>query len=287
VGYDLTTIAVSGAQGYLGSRVVNKLTERGLDVLRLTHKDNAGNNIACDLTNPDDVSNIFRKYNIECLIHCAEVVPKEIGQYDNEQLYIQNIEMLKNLVAQDIDRFVYCSSMTVYGNDSRGIINESNKLNATGAYARSKIKCEEFLNKSQIKQLAIARIPGLFGSGRTTGLIYNSIKAFVKKNMPSIGGHPHAWSAMHVEDGAEILVRMATFPLDKNITCNIGYGMPQSVYKLLNDLMALMQIDELEIPRIDDNWLCLDINRQLKHFGCTPNNWYERLTQEIAVVKET
>ena len=83
MGHDLTSVLVSGASGYLGSRTLKLLMENGVGATGLGRL--KPGLIHCDLTDPDDVGNIMEEHRPETIIHCAAEVPKSAEDYANTQ----------------------------------------------------------------------------------------------------------------------------------------------------------------------------------------------------------
>ena len=285
MGYGMKRIAVTGANGYLGKQIISTFLSRGIKIFPIVRNQNNSNEIVCDLTDKESVEKAIISNNIDTIIHCAAMVPKKWEQYDEDNCYNQNIIMLQNIAHEKLKRLIFCSSMTVYGVDAEGMIDESSATSASNAYSKSKLDCEEWLQKKYKGDYVIARLPGLFGGSRQSGLIYNLILSLSKQELPELVKEPPAWSALHVDDAADLMYRLATFPLENNIVCNLGYGIPQSIYRLLLNVMALMKLDDFPVQNISDNWVCLNINRQLRNIGFTSRDWFQRLAQEISTTE--
>jgi len=282
----MSCIGVTGAGGYLGKKIVSNLKSKGTDVIPIVRSITHEGEVICDLTNSEMVNDVINENNIDIIIHCAASVPKAFDDYNKHEMYESNVKMLENICMQYINRIVFCSSMSVYGTEATGMLDETMQTKNPNAYANSKIVGENLLIENNHMNYAIARLPGLFGGGRTNGLIFNAINYLLENKLPELSISPPAWSAMHVEDAAELIVRLAINDLPNRTLCNIGYGLPQSILRLVNELIALINIDDLTLAGITDNWVCQNINHQLRYIGNSPSHWYQRLSDEIKIIEK-
>jgi nucleoside-diphosphate-sugar epimerase len=283
----MSCICVTGASGYLGKKIVSNIKSKGIDVIpivrAITHEDE----IVCDLTNDEMAKDVINQNSIDIIIHCAASVPKSFNDYNQHEMYESDVKMIENICMHKLKRFVFCSSMSVYGAEATGMLDEAMQTENPNAYASSKIVGENLLIENNQMNYAIARLPGLFGSGRKNGLIFNAINLLLKKKLPELPASPPAWSAMHVEDAAELMVRLAMNELPNRTICNIGYGLPQGIFRLMNELISLIKPDDLTPIDITDNWVCQNIDRQLRYIGYSSSHWYQRLNDEIEIMENS
>jgi dTDP-4-dehydrorhamnose reductase len=85
-------ILVTGADGYLGSKIVFKLNTEWNHVIPTTRKD-------CDLLDLEQVRELM-KIQPDRIIHCAAFVPKNLEEYDDDRnklsldMFINILELL-------------------------------------------------------------------------------------------------------------------------------------------------------------------------------------------------
>jgi len=286
-GNDMSQICLTGAGGYLGKKIAANLKNRGINVISIVRSPSDEDDVVCDLLNQEMVNDIFRKNDIDIVIHCAAIVPKSIGDYNKCNMYESNVKMLENISNHKLSRLIYCSSVSVYGTQAAGMLDESMAIKDTTVYANSKAACENLLMKNGENNYAIARLPGLFGGGRADGLVFNTVNSLLKNNLPDLPNVIPAWSAMHVEDAAELIVEFLINDIPNKVLCNLGYGIPQSIQRLINECISLLNIDDLALVNVADNWVCQNINEQLRHVGPPPNSWHQRLSHEIEIIRES
>ncbi|WP_448546859.1 NAD-dependent epimerase/dehydratase family protein [Thalassotalea fusca] len=220
-------VLVTGAQGFLGSHIVSRLAKQGIEVIGLTRQD-------CDLSDLNQVKQTVSNLNAELIIHCAAFVPKSLLEYESETLTEKNILLIDNLLDSTDCPIVYISSMTVYGSNGVTLKKESESPYPESAYAQSKYQGELCLKRSERNALSI-RIPGLFGDGRASGLIYNNLKKASQGAELSLPDKPLLWAAMDVEDAAQSIVKIIKqYRFNGFDIINLGYSDAYSINKLVD-----------------------------------------------------
>ena len=157
-------VFITGGLGYIGSHTAVELLNSGYDVII---GDNLYNSeivvldkikkitgkmpkfYKVDLLNENDVEKIFVENKIEAIIHFAAykavgescVIP--IEYYHNN--ITSTLIVLKMMKKYDVNKFVFSSSATVYGNSEIMPIKEGFPLSATNPYGRSKLIVEDIL----------------------------------------------------------------------------------------------------------------------------------------------
>ena len=146
-------ILVTGGAGYIGSHVVNVLGRSGYDIVVVddfsTGRKEAvlyGKIICKNISNFDDMKNIFEQENFESCIHMSgsiivpESVKKPLKYYQN------NTENSMNLIRIcrqfGVNKFVFSSTASVYGNLDTPYCHEDMSTSPTNPYARSKLMTE-------------------------------------------------------------------------------------------------------------------------------------------------
>ena len=158
-------ILVTGGCGYIGSHTCVELLNAGYDIAiidnlcnskievidkikKITGKDfNFYNE---DLRNEDILDNIFKKENIEGVIHFAGL--KAVGESVKKPiLYYQNnidstLTLCKILDKYNVKKLVFSSSATVYGSQDILPIKETASLSTTNPYGSTKLFIEYMLD---------------------------------------------------------------------------------------------------------------------------------------------
>jgi nucleoside-diphosphate-sugar epimerase len=137
-------ILLTGDNGFLG-RYIKSFLINQLVLFRTLNRTKA--DYKFDLSSSIPI--FIEKY--DTIIHCAGVahkVPK--NQQESDLIYNNNIKSTENLILglEKIGvpkKFVFISSVSVYGRSSGILIKENDELLASDAYGKSKIICEKFL----------------------------------------------------------------------------------------------------------------------------------------------
>lgn len=159
-------IVVTGGAGFIGSHTVVSLVENGynpiiIDDFRNSEsfildrlKEITGEEITSynfDCANQDKLREVFTKHDISGIIHFAadkavgESVQHPLKYYENN---IQSlVSMLKLSIEFSIDRFVFSSSCTVYGEPETVPVDENAPIKFTASpYGYTKQVCERICN---------------------------------------------------------------------------------------------------------------------------------------------
>ena len=149
-------VLVTGAPGWLGTRLVEVLREQGRPVRCLIYpgtddgylKELGAEVFKADLTAPETLNGLSR--GISVVFHCAGIIhPKSIKDF-----YSVNVDGTKNIMEESIkggvERFVYVSSNSVGGmNISKDkLMEESDLPQPYKHYGISKYKAERLVNRA-------------------------------------------------------------------------------------------------------------------------------------------
>lgn len=199
-------VLVTGAAGYLGRALRVALVRRGIAAIGCDVAA-SGDLLGVDLANPEAAARLFAEVRPDVVIHAAAVLPRSAGDYGDDAQADLNLAMLRSVADAGPARMVFVSSMTVYGEPIRNPVRESDAA-PLSSYAWSKYRGEGYL--AEIRRDHVApRLPGLFGLPRRNGLIGNVLRATLSGDTPTLPADPVVWSAMHVEDAAEVVIRLA------------------------------------------------------------------------------
>ena len=111
-------------------------------------------------------------------------------------------------------------------------VSENNDLNPLSAYGHGKMRAEFFLLKADRPSLSV-RIPGLYGSNRNNGLVYNLIHSLKENITPVLPLRPLLWAGMDVSDAAEIILIICHLDWSNLSVINVGYKDKYSINKFV------------------------------------------------------
>lgn len=203
--------AVTGANGFVGSHLVDFLLKKNFEVRCIVRKSSnlqwlEGKDVKifdCGLFDKEGLGEAFRGVNY--IFHIAGVVKAK----DEAGYFKGNVESTKILLEvatenkDQLKKFVVVSSQTVSGPAQKDHpVTENMKPNPLTTYARSKLKQEEVaLNYKDVFPITICRAPAIYGERDTEIFIY--FQVFNRGLTTLIGFDKKELSLLHVADLAE------------------------------------------------------------------------------------
>ncbi len=228
-------VLLTGETGFLGKRVyasldadpgvlVTVLGERLIDLERKAH------------------------LGVDIVIHLAAWTPKRAGSSDLRQIIDANIvglHALLNALDPVPRRFLFASTVDVYGLRNGQEVHEHSPLNPTDAYAASKLLGEHMVMENararQYEACAL-RIGHLYGPGEETyeKFIPTAIRALMKGRPPTVVGDGQSRrDLLYVDDAAEAIRRLAVMPGDLPDLVNLAAS---DTYTLVEIAQTLIDI---------------------------------------------
>ena len=153
-------ILITGASGFIGSAIVNKALDLGMEVWAAVRhssskqylQDKRINFIELDLSSAQQMTQALSKLRFDYVVHAAGLT-KALRQSDffsvNTEGTKHFVEALKNS-NQELQRFVYMSSLSVFGAIKEQMpyqpIKETYTPRPNTAYGKSKWEAEKFLD---------------------------------------------------------------------------------------------------------------------------------------------
>ncbi len=164
-------VLVTGGLGYIGSHTVVELMAQGFEVVIIDNLSNTREDVLDriaqitgqkpvyyngDVCDANDLEKIFAEHSdITSVIHFAAY--KAVGESVEKPLeYYRNnvggmITLLGQMKKANIERIVFSSSCTVYGDTDRSPVDESSPIaQAASPYGNTKIICEDILRDESV-----------------------------------------------------------------------------------------------------------------------------------------
>lgn len=261
----MKNILIVGGAGYIGSHTVKQLSNSGyncivIDNLIYGHKEAVLTPYfeLADLLDKDSLDRVFKKYQIDSVIHFAafayvgESVQHPRKYYENN--VVGTLNLLDVMLKNNVERIVFSSTCATYGEPQYIPIDESHPQEPINPYGRSKLMVEEVLKDYHqaygLKYISLRYFNAAgcskdkdIGESHSpeTHLIPLVLQAIINQDKPiKVFGTDYDTpdgtcirDYIHVEDLA-IAHQLALEKLDKYSGClNLGTGIGTSVKEII------------------------------------------------------
>lgn len=163
-------VLITGGAGYIGSTVASACEDAGHDVVILDdfstgRREFIGDRplYEGDIADGALLDRLFSEQQIDAVVHCAAkiVVPESVsdplGYYDNN--VSKTITLLEALQRNNVERFLFSSSASIYAPDENFVVTEESPLQPGSPYARTKymieLVLEDFSKASDVRVLSL------------------------------------------------------------------------------------------------------------------------------------
>lgn len=189
------SILVVGSLGVIGTHLMRYLRQQGQDVIGtdVLIRD-YDDYVRADITAFEELYRIFRKYNVDTVVHMAGEVGRLRGEeYPQKMIYVNDVGTLNivNLCLEHDCKLVFFSTSEVYGNlfDHREAVREANldrisAFGTTNIYAMSKLFGEaivkHYVQNYGLKAVAVRPFM-IYGPGEYPSKYRSAIANFVHR----------------------------------------------------------------------------------------------------------
>ncbi len=311
-------VLVTGADGFLGSHLTERLLERGATVAVLVRPSSVVSGadghalrnlgpvctaldriIAADVASPDAVERMV-DWQPECLLHlAADAYVDRSFEHPGEVLRSNVDGTLRVLEAArrcpGLERVVITSSSEIYGDAQTPAIDEQHPLAPTSPYAASKVAADRLAyayRRTYGLPVAIIRPFNTFGPRHPYDVIPKFIE-LARRGQPLVvhGDGQQSRDFCYVDDMVRAFVTMAEHPAAIGRTVNFGTGVATSIRTLAERIVALSgsssSIEHGPVRTAEVSRLCCDYGLARRLFGWQPQvDLDEGLTRHIAWARE-
>jgi UDP-glucuronate 4-epimerase len=258
-------VLLTGAAGLIGMALRPMLARRGHTV------------VACDITTfgridpelmlmPLDerprLDRLILAEEIDAIVHCGAISGPMLARGRPMKLVAANIDSTALLLdiarEQGVRRFVFCSSISVYGDVGAADITEATPLRPTSVYGATKVACEQLIQGFGVEyglsgaSLRLGRVYGPYrrGNCHLNTLIRNSERG-VATDIPCDAGFVYHY--VYVDDVAEAIMTALEAPKLVHREYNIGSGEALTMPEIIDAAArALPGLQARLIPGADD-----------------------------------
>jgi UDP-glucuronate 4-epimerase len=236
-------VLITGGAGLIGMALRSALAARGHAVTAIDITDFDRGDTGLQIIGLHDrpgLEALIEASDIDAIVHCGAISGPMLAKGQPLLLVDANIDgsaMLLDLArARVMRRFVFCSSISVYGNVGVGTITEETPLRPTSIYGATKVACEQLIQGFAAEyglQGVSLRIGRVYGPYRRANCYLGSmIRDAAAGRVTEIPCDPRfIYHYVHVDDVAEALIaalETKTLPVREY---NVGSGqallMPQ------------------------------------------------------------
>jgi UDP-glucose 4-epimerase len=262
-----STVLITGGAGFIGSRVVPLLLERGHRVRILDNMSRGDRDRVEEWVATGRVELVEQDVRYGGAVHratagCDEVVhlaavsinKSEADPFESVDINIVGSNnVFKAAADHGVRRVVFASSASVYGDPETLPMSEDGPLRPLTPYCIAKHTGEQLLDyyarRSELTWIAL-RFFNVYGPGQKTSAYYTSvINHFVRRlrdgEPPIIDGRgEQSMDFVHVDDIARaVVLALDVEPARANLPINIGTGVDTSVAELARVLIAAVGAD--------------------------------------------
>lgn len=269
----MKNILVTGAAGYIGSKVAYDLIDSGFNVISIDNLSNGYKKLVPkrsiffkkDLTNFKGLEKIFKKYHFDAIYHFAAKKKVDESQKFPLKYFNSNVIGTKNLldlsIKYKVHNFIFSSTCAVYGNTLKTKVSEKEPCLPESYYGYTKLISENTIVEYKKKynfNYAILRYFNVVGAdyklrtgeikqGSLFKSICNSIKT--KRKFSIYGTNYKTQDGTCIRDYIDIndlsnLHLIAHEYINKNkksILFNCGYNMPVSVLNVIKNFEIILK----------------------------------------------
>lgn len=252
---DQKTLLVTGGCGFIGSHIVDRLVENGERVVVL---DDLSTGTLLNL-NPKAifyqgdagdkkfVGKIFEQHNFSCVIHQATKINTNV--LNEEPLHDvhcsvgSTIVLAENCIKHGVDRFVFASSVAVYGRPVELPVTENSPISPIASYGISKYSAELYLQYFLANyglKYQVLRYVNVYGPrqpiyGEVGVIAIYTDRITKNEDLVIFGDGEHTRDYIYVSDIVDFTLQAMT--MEKSSTYNVGRGIPVTV----NELFSVFQ----------------------------------------------
>jgi nucleoside-diphosphate-sugar epimerase len=222
VGEATVRILVTGASGFIGSRVATALRSAGHQVFGLARTAQSVakleatglGRILGDLARPAQLATPLEELKPDAVVHSAA---ETATQRSARLIQAVNVDGTRALAEAcrglALERFVFLSSVVV-GQPRGALLREDEPLIPTTAYGRSKVEGEALLRREAEKHglpLVVLRPSHVYGPG---GWFAEIVRDLERRRFLIPGDGENLWDVVHVDDVVDATRRLVETPLD-------------------------------------------------------------------------
>ena len=260
----MSNILVTGVAGFIGSEIAKELLllsheVYGVDDLSNGYKKNIPqgvNFIETDLSKPSSLKKIPK--DIDVVFHLSGQSSGEVSFEDPIQDLKKNTHSTLNLISfikeNSIQKIVYASSMSVYGNVEDSPIKENHPLAPLSCYGVGKLSSENYLRIMLPKtNVVVMRMFNVYGPGQDLknlkqGMVSIYLSQAINTGTIEVKGSLERWrDFIFIDDVVAAWVKALNTDLIGNNIFNLGSGKKTYVKELIEEIQKNIQLINVSV----------------------------------------
>jgi len=215
------SIAITGATGFLGSHLTEKLISEGHKVSILAREkkkaqrfeENAQKTVIADITDRRALDELVT--GVDVVVHLVSNFRTASGppeSYENINVVGARVA-LQAAEAAGVKRFIYCSTIGVHGNVASTPANEDSPFNPGDLYQVTKLNAEKIVSEAIGKssmEIVIIRPCSMYGPGDMRML--KMFKMLAKRTFLLVGPCKENFHAVYIDDIVDGFMRAIKTP---------------------------------------------------------------------------
>jgi UDP-glucose 4-epimerase len=294
---------VTGGLGFIGSALVDKLTQSGHNVFviddlstgLMDNRNKTATYIVEDLAHlkevPKDIDNLLIKNNIEAVFHLAASADVNLSMRFPEKVFdinlMASVALLNACRRTGVKKFAFASTSAVYGEPKYLPVDEAHELTPISTYGLTKLNFEQYMlycSAHSSIDMTVFRLPNVYGPRQRMDLeggVIAIFKGLLKTSQPLTiygdGEQTRDW--VHVSDIVTAFASVLSFQQKYEII-NLGAGSGTS----LNQLIRTITMDFDNDPKIvrkeprkgDIKHMVLDASKAKRLLGWEPSITFDQ-----------
>ena len=248
----MTRVLVTGAAGFIGSHVAERCLRLGMDVVA-TDDLSGGfiDNVPADATwvegdiaDPAFVRSLWASGRYDYVYHIAAYAAEGLSHFIRGYNYRTNLQasvlLINQAVLHDVERFVFTSSIAVYGAEQTPMTEEM-RPRPEDPYGISKYAVE--LDLAAAKEMfgldyTILRPHNVYGERQNISDPYRNVigifmsRVLQSESMPVFGDGLQTRAFSHIDDVAPLIVHAPLVDAARNEVFNVGADEPYTILEL-------------------------------------------------------
>lgn len=261
------TVLITGASGFVGSHLVNKLNKKKSKVVALSNKEAKSPTGIVDVKGSVEnfqlLNEVIKKYKINTIFHLAAQPIVEIGQDNPIKTFEINIKGTWNILEcareNNIQKVIIASTAHVYGDNPKVPFKEEYFPQPSRPYETSKA-CADLLAQSFADtynlSVEIPRFVNIYGPGdfNFSRLVPKVIKSIFSGKQPEVWDAGYIRDFLYIDDAISAYLTLAEKQLGNGKRLrifNFGTEKPIKIYNLVQKIIQLANKDmdvKMETP---------------------------------------